>query len=731
MINFNFEGFREALQRYWDENPNALTQAVEQNPEAFATQGGMVTPAPDQSTESLGGVAQPQEEQLTLGPGDPRSRVPIANGMAEDGGQYYGETGGVPAAPANSPTDPVGIYGDRSYEPTDYGLFSGPKYDTHVEWGLDNRPDLTGTQFEGAYLPYRPTWQSQQPQGFSLTDLQAIDFGDPTALDQLRNQYLSQDFDPNAGRSQAAGDVQRWHEYYTDNQDLRQLLSLDEQQDLLFLDHITGGMSQSDYKTASYDLRNSWGLDRHYSVPGRDSHRFEYQYDVRDRRIDSSNPYDSFLDTHQDVGGFFKQENLPGGSFFQDDILGNPVIRAGAAYFTGGLSEVAIAAGRALDGETLHGMDYAQAALAFAPAGGQYISTVSNGAISPVVGSAIYTTGVNLAGGADFDDALLAGGQNMLMNVVDSAFENYYQGGGTRMSEVLNDFLPEDMAQVWGEVLDPLMTTVAEGHEGAFTSAADLIMATGLDEVLMPVVDLFTSGQEFREAVLTSQEIVGSHLGSMTEGLWGDGAEVYYNDQVWGGDAFTVHETNTPGLYPTTANPGSSGITGGNDGSGSNSNIPSAVDSEDEKYEDPNATNPIEGTFEEPATEQPPEVEEEDPGLVVGSGPQPAPAEDEFEDPFEDTTGPTLGEGDDEDVSDQPDVTTEDPGTGPTDLDEQPEDPNPGGGGGGGGGAVSLFGAAGGLFDPDWSELFPYTKLTPSEKAKLGPILSHIKQVRQ
>ena len=172
---------------------------------------------------------------------------------------------------------PVDAYDKYQLE----GVDSASRF--HNQLGLDNRPDLTGTELEGAFLMNRPVGE------------------DVTEADMLA-----------------------WSNYYKDNPELRNALSVDEQSDLLYWDWLNGDMTDKELFQAGKALRLANGLDeRHISIEGRDNHRWEWR--ARKGRRTGGTPTELFQKNHAKVGGYFDKEKLPGGSFFQDEILGEPL----------------------------------------------------------------------------------------------------------------------------------------------------------------------------------------------------------------------------------------------------------------------------------------------------------------------------------------------------------------------------------------------------------------------
>ena len=247
------------------------------------------------------------------------------------------------------------------------GVDSASKF--QIEQGLDNRPDLTGTAIEDSYLPNRPVGE------------------DVTETDMLE-----------------------WSNYYKDNPDLKNGISVDEQSDLLYWDWLNGDLTKKELFQAGKELRLANGLDeRHISIDGRDNHRFEWR--ASKGRKTGGTPTELFQKNHAKVGGYFDKEKLPGGSFFQDEVLANPIVRTGAAIATSGASELAIAAGKALNGETLHGADYAGAVTGAVGLGGGLakmgipgVSTFA--ATNPYLTAGLQQGALTGITGGDIDDIL-------------------------------------------------------------------------------------------------------------------------------------------------------------------------------------------------------------------------------------------------------------------------------------------------------------------------------------
>lgn len=151
--------------------------------------------------------------------------------------------------------------------------------DANLEMGVYDRPDLTDTQFQGAYLPYMPD---------------------------------------------NAADLEKYHNYYTENPELRNLLSVDEQQQLLFLDAGTQGWTKKEYKNASYDWRNSLGLPRKTGLKGSD-HPWEWRVGGRQYKdvLKGADPYQALLDNQGNIGGWTDRDK-ENKSFFEK-VLSNPI----------------------------------------------------------------------------------------------------------------------------------------------------------------------------------------------------------------------------------------------------------------------------------------------------------------------------------------------------------------------------------------------------------------------
>jgi len=654
---------------------------------------------------------QTQERQLSLGgagfvPSQPAQPIPAGDTMLSQ--NMPGDIGPMP-----------NIYGSRNYEATTYG--ESPKYQQHSEWGLDNRPDLAGTQYENVYLPNRPTFDSTP--NYDIGPNGRAHMRGPAGA-QARAEKVE-------GEADARQDVEAWHNYYNENEDYRQLLSLDEQQDLLFLDHLNGDITQKDYKKQSYDLRKSFGLERHYGVEGRDSHRFEYQYDVGDKRL-TGDPYADFLKNHDKVGGFFDQEDLPGGSFFQEAIR-NPFVELAANIIAPGYGTLALTAARAADGETLHAGDYGRVVGSFAPMGGGMLSKATNGFISPTIGSGIVAAGAEGIAGGNLQDMALAGLKNVAANTTVNLVKANLSGKPASM--VLDDVLPDAVAEPTGEFIDKVFGSgdtqgwlnetlnlpgdtdyigdgktydtfeefMAAEPEGGYTDWAERASRFDLPKSVIDMMDnpILLKGLDHLQNVIVKDGLVNEY----------EPQGPTYNPETNVSDNYDPAQgAETPFVDPNELMipsdtlgdidglPGLPAIEQDGDGKGNGGG--------DGETEEPQ----VGGDSDAEDPEVPSEAPTEDPEVPADA------QDDEPEVPS---------------VPSQPDGP-EDPDTpnGPTDLDDPSEQPSvpgvPGRDGRDGRDGLN----ASGMFDPEWTELFPYTKLSPSQRAILAPVKKHVQRIR-
>lgn len=665
-----------------------------QQPGMFSEGAAPAQIVPAQTSQlSLGGAGGVQIENYD----------PNKHGMLEQ--NMPGDVGPMPS-----------IYGDRSYDTTVYG--SSPKYQQHTEWGLDSRPDLTGTDYENVYLPNRPTFDTT-PQ---------YDIG-PNGRAHVRGPAGAKArAESIAGQETAKQDVEAWHNYYKENEDYRKVLSLDEQQDLLFLDHLNGDTSQKEYKKQSYDLRKSFGLERHYGVEGRDSHRFEYQYDVGNKKL-TGDPYADFLKNHDKVGGFFDQEDLPGSSFFQEAIR-NPFVELAANIIAPGYGTLALTGLRAADGETLHAGDYGRVVGSFAPMGGGMLSKATNGFISPTIGSGIVAGAAEGISGGDLGDMALAGFKNIAANTTVNLVKANLQGKPASM--VLDDVLPDSVAAPTGEFIDKVFGSgntqgwlnetlnlpgdtdyigdgktfdtfeefMAAEPEGGYTDWAERASKFDLPKSVVDMMDNPTllKGLDHLQNVIVKDGLVNKYK---PEGpTYNPETNVSDNyDPVQGAETPFVdpNELMIPSdtLGDIEGLPGLPAIEQDGDGEGNGGGDGDAEEPQvggDSDVEEPEV--PSETPTEEP--EVPADANDEEPEVPS--------------------------------VPSQPDGPEEP--NGPTDLDDPYERPSvpgvPGRDGRDGRDGLS----ASGMFDPEWSELFPYTKLTPSQRAILAPLKKHVQRIR-
>ena len=271
------------------------------------------------------------------------------------------------------------IYGDTGkFDETDARNDAMGRF--HEQAGLDKRPTLP--EEIDVYLPHRPAGGSKD-------------------------------------------ETKAWADYYAANPELKQLLSFDEQQDLMFMDHLLGKTTNKEYQQQSYDHRKKFGLDRHYMNPERDSHRFEYQYDVKNKYFKSKDPYERFQEKHQNVGGFFDKENLPGQSFFQE-AMSNPLVGV-ALSFAVPMAAPALAAGlgvsnaaaAAMLGGGMSALKGGDIGDIIKGAAGGYIGGGGLDGVSGYLGEtlgvstdiadSIVRSGFELTSGASLEDALAAG----------------------------------------------------------------------------------------------------------------------------------------------------------------------------------------------------------------------------------------------------------------------------------------------------------------------------------
>jgi len=524
-------------------------------------------------------------------------------------------------------------------EATDFNDPNTPKGAQNVQMGVGNRPEAP----DGVYLPGKPAEMTPE-------------------------------------------NIQNWHSYYRNNPELTQHLSMDERQDLMYLDYLTGNYdSYEDYKNDSYDLRNEFGYERHYGVEGRDSHRFEYQWNIDSDRINSDEDrYSIFADTHQDIGGFYDQEDLPGQSLFQEAI-NNPLVEIAANVLAPGYGTLFLTAARAANGQTLHGADYANLLASFAPTGGQFLSDVTKGAVSPTIGSGIISGGAAGLAGGDVEDMIKAGVINIGANTVANILQHQVMGDGVPTSEVLNEIMPDDVAESIGGFLD----------ENVFEPIQDAIDLSGEWELSngdVHKIDDLRVGDGGDLVSIETGDVVG-HMDDVIN-------EITYDLNL---PDFVTDSMDI--VYEVVA-----GVIGGDTGRGGSEgqegvDVPGSVEPEEEREEPEISTPPEEiedVEDEEPEVVTPPEdIPQEEPEVVTPP--------EEVDDPFEDTT--------------------EDPDVSPPAWDTPPEDVEVPGGvdmpslpsGGGGGSAPT---------ESEWSELFPYTTLTPAKKKALLPHINYIRSIK-
>lgn len=252
------------------------------------------------------------------------------------------------------------------------------------------------------------------------------EFNDALGVSQRPDSAPAGSYLPAKPEDMSEENVKNWHSYYRNNPELQQHLSLDERQDLKYLDYLTGNYEggYKEYKEDSYALRNEFGLDRHYSVPGRDSHRFEYQYEAP-KRYDGDDIYGTFADTHEDIGGFYKQEGKPGQGFIQETLSKPAVgialallVPAAAPAFATAIG-VADAVGAAILGGGMSALKGGDIGDIITGAAGSYIgagglSGASNSLaaglnVSTDIADSIIQGGFELVQGGDIEDALAAG----------------------------------------------------------------------------------------------------------------------------------------------------------------------------------------------------------------------------------------------------------------------------------------------------------------------------------
>lgn len=544
------------------------------------------------------------------------------------------------------------------------------------------------------------------------------EFNDSLGVSQRPDSAPAGSYLPGKPEDMSEENVKNWHSYYRNNPELQEHLSLDERQDLKYLDYLTGNYEggYKEYKEDSYALRNEFGLDRHYSVPGRDSHRFEYQFEAP-KRYDGEDIYGTFADTHEDIGGFYKQEGLPGQGFIQD-TLAKPGVGVAISML----------------------MPYAAPAVAGALG------------VSNAVASAIMSAGVAAAGGGDMKDIILAGATSVGVDM-----------GG----KALGDFA--------GKAVE---TYLPAGEKAAFASAvkdAGGEMTKGgfkwptVNQVRTGVNSANAARENNQDAAKNSpkrppeDEMTGPWIGDQ-EVASRPGWHWERSDASVSGwkavkdDVDEVEEKEDGGGGSTTANPTpdspapnpSGGISGGEDLSEDNILSDEIVD-EDAIFGDD--------------FEAPPEIGEdtdtplgpEDPtwwqDILAGIVPDKngnVPSDDPFEDTTDDSSDGLDGGTASEVITDEGtvspdgtnpdgDVINENPAEGENPDDGVVGGPGPGsgpgngpgeGGGEGGGEIGKSFASGGGGTEAEWTELFPYTKITALQKKKLLPMVKYIKQAR-
>ena len=285
----------------------------------------------------------------------------------------------------------------------------------HNELGLDVRPDLTGTEFEGAYLPNRPT-------GLDATE----------------------------------ADIDEWRNYYADNPEMHALLSMDEKSDLLFWDKLKGNLTEEELNQANKDLRAEYGFDdRYISIEGKENNRYEWvsetgvgtnefmaddiqaYFEANGQEATEARFYndgagpsiaDQFLMNHENVGGFFREKDLPGGSVLQD-FTQYPLGALLVGLATGAIAEPFLAGGTAAGttagaaGTTAGtaATTAGTAGTAAATAGGLGLSGTSLAAAQAALANAV-VTGVS---GGDFGDIA----QSALTGAVTSGIGGMLEGG--------------------------------------------------------------------------------------------------------------------------------------------------------------------------------------------------------------------------------------------------------------------------------------------------------------
>ena len=453
------------------------------------------------------------------------------------------------------------------------------------------------------------------------------------------------------------------------------------------LQHSVSGSSNDGYRDLGVANQTAYGRDFMNMVNNGD-------YGGTNPRDIAAQPATETIFTNDQLGDFTLQE-VPDSSVFDDPFVG--MIAGALAPITGGWSVVALQAAKAITGETLHAGNYASAVGAMA---GQITDVlVSQGlpleyaeqvtkaisAGSDAVGQSEDENGDIVWQPVDVSDIL--GDVQVQVPDFEGPVKEEDDGGGGSTT----DSSTEDSSSSSTES-PPTNPSPNNPPESGSSGGEDLSDDWVWSDVNQDEEDVF--GDDF-EAPPEIGEDTDTELGP--------------DDPAWWKDILAGIVPDKNGNMPSddpfgdTTDDESDGLDGDDD----------VIESET-TGDDTDGTTDADGTTGDTTTGD----VTDDTGTTTDTG-----------------TG-TTGTNTDEEVVDEtgaegenPDDNVEGgpgPGTGPGDGDGEGE----GEGEGDGGQVGKPFASGGGGTEAEWTELFPYTKITPLQKKKLLPMVKYIKQAR-
>lgn len=224
-----------------------------------------------------------------------------------------------------------------------------------------------------------------------------------------------------------------------------------------------------------------------------------------------------------------------------DELINNPAVRIGTNLLAPGYGDAILTAANWMQSGKPPSQEELQSlGLSFAPYGGSLISGATG--VSPLVGGAGWRAGVTAATGGDLGDAARNAGIGLLGDVSSGIAKNMTTSGAPHSVEVLNDFLPQGVAEALAPYVDKAAELAATGSTTITDALASLVPESMQDWLYENINPIVATAGDVRNQLLNLQERTGLlHGGAINELFGGEGVQlVNVNDGSVAGSVYGV-----------------------------------------------------------------------------------------------------------------------------------------------------------------------------------------------